>query len=240
MQETEKIWMNGELVDWADAKIHVGAHGLHYGSGVFEGIRCYETPKGPAVFRLTDHLQRLHNSARLLYMELPYSVEELRAASLRADRRERPAGVLPAPDRVLRLRRARRRRGRQPGRDRDHELALGRLPRRGGAARTASARRSRPGSAIGPNVIPHVAKATGIYLNSMLAVTEANRAGYDEAILLTAEGYVADGSGENVFVVKDGDIFTPPLSTSILPGHHARHRDPDRAGPRLRGRRGAT
>ena len=81
MQETEKIWMNGELVDWADAKVHVGVHGLHYGSGVFEGIRCYDTPKGPAVFRLTDHLERLHNSAKLLYMEVPYSVEELRTAA---------------------------------------------------------------------------------------------------------------------------------------------------------------
>src|SRR5437764_1208472 len=80
MRETEKIWMNGELVDWGDARIHVGAHGLHYGSGVFEGIRAYETDKGSAVFRLTDHLQRLHNSARLLHMELPYSVEELRAS----------------------------------------------------------------------------------------------------------------------------------------------------------------
>ena len=81
MQATDKIWMNGELVDWADAKVHVGVHGLHYGSGVFEGIRCYETPKGPAVFRLAEHLQRLHDSARLLYMEIPYSVEELRSAT---------------------------------------------------------------------------------------------------------------------------------------------------------------
>ncbi|HEY3962755.1 MAG TPA: aminotransferase class IV, partial [Gaiellaceae bacterium] len=80
MQETEKIWMSGELVDWADAKIHVGTHGLHYGSGVFEGIRCYDTPKGPSVFRLTDHLVRLNNSARLLYMQLPYSTEELKTA----------------------------------------------------------------------------------------------------------------------------------------------------------------
>ena len=88
-------------------------------------------------------------------------------------------------------------------------------------------------------MIPHVAKATGVYLNSMLAVTEANRAGYDEAILLTDEGYVADGSGENVFVVNDGKIYTPDLSTSILPGHHARHDHPDRAGPRLHGRREA-
>ena len=81
MQETSKIWMNGELVDWADATIHVGTHALHYGSGVFEGIRAYETDRGPAVFRLTEHMQRLHDSAKLLYLELPYSVDELRAAT---------------------------------------------------------------------------------------------------------------------------------------------------------------
>ena len=81
MRETEKIWMNGELVDWADAKVHVGAHGLHYGSGVFEGIRCYETPSGPAIFRLRDHLQRLHNSASLIHMEIPFSVDDLHAAA---------------------------------------------------------------------------------------------------------------------------------------------------------------
>ena len=81
MQETEKIWMNGELFDWADAKVHVGVHGLHYGSGVFEGIRCYDTPKGPAVFRLGEHMQRLHNSARLLHMQIPYSVDELKDAT---------------------------------------------------------------------------------------------------------------------------------------------------------------
>ena len=109
MQETEKIWMNGELVDWADAKIHVGAHGLHYGTGVFEGIRCYDTPKGPAVFRLADHMQRLHNSARLLYMEHPVLGRRAARGVQRADRRERAARVLHPPDRVLRLRRARRR-----------------------------------------------------------------------------------------------------------------------------------
>ena len=81
MQETEKIWMNGELVDWADAKVHVGVHGLHYGSGVFEGIRCYDTSKGPAVFRLREHLERLESSARILFMDMPYSVEELRQAT---------------------------------------------------------------------------------------------------------------------------------------------------------------
>ena len=113
MQETEKIWMNGELVDWADARIHVGSHGLHYGTGVFEGIRCYETPDGPAVFRLADHLQRLIDSARLLYMDIPYALEDLREATHQVVACERPPGLLHPPDLVLRLRRARRLDGRQ-------------------------------------------------------------------------------------------------------------------------------
>ena len=217
MRETEKIWMNGELVDWADAQVHVGVHGLHYGSGVFEGIRCYGTEEGPSVFRLVDHLKRLESSARLLYMELPYSVEEIRAATHELiavnglpECYVRPIafygygelGVSTAGNPV--------------------EVVIMSWPwgaylgedslRRGITAKISSWKR------IGPNVIPHVAKATGIYLNSMLATTEAKRAGYDEAILLTDDGYVADGPGENIFVVKDGIIVTPPLSTSILPG----------------------
>ena len=217
MQELEKIWMNGELIDWADAKIHVGSHGLHYGSGVFEGIRAYETPKGSAVFRLTDHLRRLEDSAKLLYMDLPYSSDELKAASLeligangRAECYLRPIafygygelGVSAAGNPV--------------------EVVIMSWPwgtylgeegmRMGIRAKISSWKR------VGPNVIPHVSKATGIYLNSMLAVTEANRAGYDEAILLTDEGFVADGSGENIFTVRDGTIYTPDLSASILPG----------------------
>jgi branched-chain amino acid aminotransferase len=217
MRETEKIWMNGELVDWADARIHVGSHGLHYGSGVFEGIRAYETDKGSAVFRLTDHLVRLHNSAKLLHMELPYSVEELRASC------HQLIAVNGLPECYLR-----------PIAFFGYgELGVSALGNpvdvvimswpwgaylgEEGLAKGISAKIS-SWTRIGPNVIPHVAKATGVYLNSMLAVTEANRAGYDEAILLTAEGFVADGSGENVFIVKDGELYTPDLSTSILPG----------------------
>jgi branched-chain amino acid aminotransferase len=217
MRETEKIWMNGVFVDWADAKIHVGAHGLHYGTGVFEGIRCYETPTGSAVFRLTDHLKRLDASARLLYMDLPYSIQELRDASMEllqanglAECYLRPIaffgygelGVATAGNPV--------------------DVVIMSWPwgaylgdegmKKGIRAKVSSWKR------VGPNTIPHASKATGIYLNSMLAVVEANRAGYDEAILLTDDGFVADGSGENVFVVKDGTISTPPLSTSILPG----------------------
>ncbi len=217
MRETEKIWMNGEFVDWADAKIHVGAHGLHYGTGVFEGIRCYETPRGPAVFRLRDHLKRLEDSARLLHMELGYSVEELREVSLDLIGRNglpecylRPIafygygelGVSTAGNPV--------------------DVVIMSWPwgtylgeeglKNGIRVKVSSWKR------VGANTIPHAAKATGIYLNSMLAVGEANRAGYDEAILLTDDGFVADGSGENVFIVKNGTIATPPLSTSILPG----------------------
>jgi branched-chain amino acid aminotransferase len=217
MIATEKIWMNGELVDWADAKIHVGAHGLHYGTGVFEGIRCYETPQGPAVFRLTDHIKRLDASAKLLYMDLGYSVDEIREACLEL------IGINGLPECYLR-----------PFAFYGYgelgvstagnpvEVVIMSWPwgaylgdegmKNGIRAKVSSWKR------VGPNTIPHAAKATGIYLNSMLAVVEANRAGYDEAILLTDDGYIADGSGENVFVVKDGKITTPPLSTSILPG----------------------
>ena len=217
MQETDKIWMNGELVDWADATVHVGVHGLHYGTGVFEGIRCYETAKGPAVFRLTDHLERLHNSARLLYMDIPYSVDELKAASMDVIAANglpecylRPIafygygelGVSTAGNPVMTVIMS------WPW-----GAYLGDEGMKNGIRCKISSWQR-----VGANVIPHASKATGIYLNSMLAVTEANRAGYDEAILLTADGYIADGSGENVFIVKNGSVATPPLSTSILPG----------------------
>jgi branched-chain amino acid aminotransferase len=217
MQATEKIWMNGELIDWDDAKIHVGAHGLHYGSGVFEGIRCYDTPRGPAVFRLGDHLERLVNSAKLLYMKLPFSVEELRAACndiICANGLPscylRPLAFYGYGELGV------------AARDNPVELVIMSWPwgtylgddglRNGIRVKVSSWQR------IGPNVIPHVAKATGVYLNSMLAVTEANNAGYDEAVMLTHDGYVADGSGENIFVVNDGVLYTPDLATGILPG----------------------
>jgi branched-chain amino acid aminotransferase len=217
MNETEKIWMNGRLVNWADARVHVGVHALHYGCGVFEGIRCYETPRGPAVFRLRDHLQRFHDSARLLSMEIPYPVEELGEATRGLVRTNGLASCYIRPIAFYGF----------------GELSVSPVGNpveavimswpwgaylgdgsleNGITAKISSWRR------IGPNVVPHAAKATGIYLNSTLATTEARRGGYEEAILLTDEGTVADGPGENVFVVKDGVIRTPPLSTSILPG----------------------
>jgi branched-chain amino acid aminotransferase len=217
MNPVEKIWLNGELVDWADATVHIGSHGLHYGTGVFEGIRCYETAGGSAVFRLGDHLERLHASAQLLRIRLPYSVEELRSACLAlvaanglAECYVRPiAFVGPGPLGV---------------RPNGNPVEVGIMCwpwgaylgedslRLGIRAMVSSWRR------VGPNTIPHAAKATGIYLNSMLAVDEAVRAGYDEAILLTESGHIADGSGEHVFVVRDGVVLTPDLSASILPG----------------------
>jgi branched-chain amino acid aminotransferase len=217
VQETEKIWMNGELVDWADAKVHVGVHGLHYGSGVFEGIRCYDTPKGPAVFRLVEHMQRLHNSARLLHMQIPYSVDELKDATnelLGANGLDecyiRPIAFYGYGQLGV------------AARGNPVETVVMSWPwgsylgddglTNGIRAKISSWQR------IPPNVVPHVAKATGVYLNSLLAVTEANNAGYDEAILLTPEGTVADGSGENIFVVRDGVIYTPDLASGILPG----------------------
>jgi branched-chain amino acid aminotransferase len=217
MHETDKIWMNGELVDWADAKIHVGVHGLHYGSGVFEGIRCYETEKGPAVFRLQDHLQRLQDSAKVLYMDLPYSSAELRAATHELVALNglpscyiRPIAFFGYGDLGVAT----------TGNPIDVVIIsfpwgayLGEDGQKTGISAMVSS-----WERVGPNVIPHVAKATGIYLNSMLATTEARRAGYDEAIMLTRDGYVADGPGENIFVVKNGRLLTPPLSMSILPG----------------------
>lgn len=217
MQASEKIWMNGEFVDWDDARVHVGSHGLHYGSGVFEGIRAYETDLGPAVFRLTDHMSRLHASARMIYMTIPYSVEELVSAThetIAANGHPacyiRPLcfygyGTLGVP----------------PGQN-PVDVVIMTWPwgtylgdealEKGITAKVSTWRR------VGANTIPHAAKATGVYLNSMLAVIEANRAGYQEAVLLTEDGYIADGSGENIFVVKNGTIYTPDLAASILPG----------------------
>jgi branched-chain amino acid aminotransferase len=217
MQATEKIWMNGELIDWDDAKVHVGAHGLHYGTGVFEGIRCYDTPQGPAVFRLSDHLERFANSAKLLYMQLPFSPDELRdvckdliCTNGLPSCYLRPLAFYGYGELGV------------AARDNPVEVVIMSWPwgtylgddglQNGIRAKVSSWQR------IGPNVIPHVAKATGVYLNSMLAVTEANNAGYEEAIMLTHDGYVADGSGENIFVVRDAVIYTPDLSAGILPG----------------------
>jgi branched-chain amino acid aminotransferase len=217
MEATNKIWMNGELVDWEDATVHVGVHGLHYGSGVFEGIRAYETDAGTAVFRLTEHMQRLELSAKLLYMELPYSTDELKAACWDL------LGANGLPSCYLRPI-AFFGYGQLGVSARDNPVTVAIMAWPWGAYLGEEAMRSgirakiSSWERVGPNVIPHAAKATGVYINSMLAVGEANRAGYDEAILLTHEGTIADGSGESIFIVRDGVLYTPDLSASILVG----------------------
>jgi branched-chain amino acid aminotransferase len=217
VNQSELIWQNGEFVAWEDAKVHVLTHGLHYGTGVFEGIRCYETDRGPGIFRHVDHLDRLERSAKLYYMDIPYSVEQIRAATHELVARNglsscyiRPIafrgygqmGVNPleAPVEVA--------------------IALWQWgaylgdegKTKGIRAKVSSWERISPRS-----LIPH-AKASGQYLNSALAKIESLKAGYDEAILLDDHGHVCEGSGENVYIVSDGVIITPPQTASILDG----------------------
>ena len=217
MEQVDLIWKNGEFVPWEDAQTHVLSHGLHYGTGVFEGIRCYETERGPAIFRHPDHLARLEKSAELYYLELPYSAEQIRQATHELMTPQRPALRLHPPARLPRLR--------QLGlyaQDAPIDVIvaawpwgayLGEESKNGGIrAKVSSWRRISPGG-----LIPH-AKASGPYLNSILAKTESANAGYDEAILLDERGFVCEGSGENIFVVRDGEIVTPPHVASILDG----------------------
>jgi len=217
MEKTEFIWMNGELVPWDDANVHVLTHGLHYGTGVFEGIRCYETERGPAIFRHHDHLRRLEKSAELYYLPLPYSAEELRQATHELIRRNglrscyiRPLAFRGYGEMGLFAKTA------------PVDVIIGVWPwgaylgeeskRHGIRAKVSSWRRISPGG-----LIPH-AKASGQYLNSILAKTESANAGYDEAILLDDRGLVCEGSGENIFLVRDGQLVTPGHTASILDG----------------------
>ncbi len=217
MDTADLIWHNGEFVAWEDAKVHVLTHALHYGTSVFEGVRCYDTEKGPAVFRHDDHLDRLEASAKLYYMDLPFSKEQLREAThdligrngfrscyIRplAFRGHGPMGLDPEANPVEVIIAV-------------WEWApyLGEESKKHGVrAKVSSWRRISPQS-----LIPH-SKAGGQYLNSVLAKIESKRGGYDEAILLDDLGRVCEGSGENLFVVRDGKIATPPQTASILDG----------------------
>ncbi|MEX0851439.1 MAG: branched-chain amino acid transaminase, partial [Gaiellaceae bacterium] len=179
--------------------------------------RCYETPKGPAVFRLEDHMQRLHDSARLLSMEIPYSAHELCEATCELVRTNGLASCYIRPIAFYGYGELSVSPAGNPVESAIMSWPWGEYLGEGSQENGITAKIS-SWKRVGPNVIPHAAKATGIYLNSTLATMEARRGGYEEAILLTDEGTVADGPGENIFVVKDGLIRTPPLSTSILPG----------------------
>jgi branched-chain amino acid aminotransferase len=217
METAELIWQNGEFVPWEDATTHVLSHGLHYGTGVFEGIRCYETERGPAVFRHREHLQRLEKSAELYYFQLPYSAEQIREATHELIRRN---GLVSCYIRPL----AYRGYGNLGlyATDAPIDVIVAAFPwgvylGEEGQLHGIRAKVSSWRAISADSLIPH-AKASGQYLNSVLAKTEATSCGYDEAILLDQHGCVSEGSGENVFVVRDGVLNTPPHTAAILDG----------------------
>jgi branched-chain amino acid aminotransferase len=217
----DQIWLNGEFVAWEDAKVHVLTHAIHYGTGVFEGIRAYETERGTAIFRHQDHLDRLENSAKLYYMDLPYPKEQIREATheLIASsgfkscyirplvyRGYGPMGLNPLENPVEAMVAVW-----------EWGAYLGEEGQRNGVrARVSSYRRISSDS-----LIPH-AKASGQYLNSVLAKIESLKSGYEEAILLDDKGNVCEGTGENIFVVKGGVVYTPPQTAAILDGINRR------------------
>ena len=217
MQTADLIWMDGEFLPWEDAKVHVLSHAFHYGTSVFEGERAYETAEGPAIFRHQEHLKRLEDSAKLYYMDLPFTREQLRAATHELISRN---GLKSCYIRPI-VFRGYGPMGLDPEDNPVHAAIavwewgayLGDDAKRNGVrAKVSSWRRISPQS-----LVPH-AKAGGQYLNSVLAKIESKRAGYEEAILLDDKGHVCEGSGENVFIVKDGVLATPPQTASILDG----------------------
>ena len=209
--------MNGELVDWEDAQIHVLTHTLHYGMGVFEGIRAYSTSQGPAVFRLTEHMARLHNSAKILGMDLPYSVDELVAATKQTVASTGLDSCYIRPIAYFGY----------------GEMGLNTMPCTvdvsiacwpwgaylGDDAATKGVRlKTSSWTRHDHNTMPPASKTTGNYVNSSLAKVEALRAGYDEALMLAPNGLVAECSGENIFVSRHDKLITPPISAGALEG----------------------
>ena len=216
--KSDYIWFNGELVPWADAKVHVMSHALHYGTSVFEGVRCYNTHKGPAIFRHKEHAQRLLNSAKIYRFPVPYSLEEIMEATRQTIKKNnlesayiRPLvfigdvgmGVIPPAGYKTDVMIAAFPWGAYLGED-----AL----EQGIDAMVSSWHR------FAPNTIPAAAKAGGNYLSSLLIGSEARANGFQEGIALDVNGQLSEGSGENLFIVKDGILFTPLLSSSALPG----------------------
>jgi branched-chain amino acid aminotransferase len=214
---TESIWMNGELIPWESAQVHILTHSLHYGMGVFEGIRAYETEQGPGIFRLTEHIERLHDSAKIMMMDLPYSVDELVQATKDVVRATGLPSCYIRPIAYYGY----------------GEMGLNTLPcsvdvaiacwpwgaylgddavTKGVRMKISSWRRH------DHNVMPPSAKTTGNYVNSSLAKVEALKAGYDEAIMLNLAGDVSECTGENIFAARNGVLVTPPISAGALEG----------------------
>jgi branched-chain amino acid aminotransferase len=213
------IWMNGKMVPWEQATVHIMAHALHYGSSVFEGIRVYKTSDGPKIFRLTDHIKRLYDSAKIYRMPIPYDLDELigvckqliavnelnNGAYIRpiALRGYGDVGLAPKPDHPVDVAIAAWEWGAYLGAD---------GMEKGVDVCVSSWQR------VAPNTVPALAKAGGNYLSSQLISTEAKRLGFAEGIALSTDGTVSEGAGENLFLVKDGEILTPPAASSILTG----------------------
>jgi branched-chain amino acid aminotransferase len=214
--EGKKVWMDGKLVDFANAQVHVLNHSLHYGVGVFEGIRGYETPKGAAIFRLPDHVRRLVTSARIYHMPLPYTREEIERAILET---QAANDYLPSYIRPILYRG-------EPGLGVKNlkgrvSLAIAAIPAKkylGDSSETGVRAKISPFRKPQTDAIPSFAKSDGNYNNSYLAGVDAAKDGYEEAILLDHNGYVAEGTGENVFLVRDGIVYTPGMESGILLG----------------------
>ena len=217
LAESKVIWMDGEMVPWHEAKVHVLTHSLHYGLGVFEGIRAYETKTGPAVFRLTPHIERLFNSAKIFFIDVPFDVETIVEATKEVVRvngleasyirpivylgyGEMGLNPLPAPVNVSIA-------------TWPWDTYLGDEGIKNGVRMMVSSWQRHD-----PNAMPPAAKGTGMYINSSMAKIQALKAGYDEAILLSPQGFVSECTGENIFIVKHGRIITPPVSAGALEG----------------------
>ena len=217
IEKTEKIWMNGEFVNWDDATVHVLTHTLHYGNGTFEGIRAYETDRGPAVFQLRPHIERLFQSAKILFIDIPWTVDDLVKGVLDTVRINKVSSCYIRPLVYLGY----------------GEIGLNPL-----ACKVEVSISCWPWGAYlgdegiengvkvmisswqrhGPNAMPPAAKGVGHYINSQMAKVQAIKAGYEEAILLSPQGYVSECTGENLFIVRDGAIITPPTSAGALEG----------------------
>jgi branched-chain amino acid aminotransferase len=214
--EGKKVWMDGRLVDFADAKVHVLNHTLHYGVGVFEGIRGYETARGPAIFRLKEHVARLITSAGIYHMPLRWSAEEIAQAILDT---QAANGILPSYIRPIVYRG-------EPALGVKNStgkvsLAIAAIPAKkylGESSESGIRAKISPFRKPRSDALPSFAKAAGNYLNSYLAGVDAQKDGYEEAILLDSNGYVAEGTGENIFVVRGKHLFTPGLESDILLG----------------------
>lgn len=215
---TKSIWFNGKFVPWDEANVHVMTHALHYGTSVFEGLRAYDTPNGTIIFRLKEHMQRLLNSARIYRISIPYSLEELcQACCDLMKENELKSGYIRPLAFIGNVGL-----GVKPPEDAKIEVIMGVLPwgaylgeegmKKGVKVGVSSWRR------LAPDTIPTGAKAGGNYLSSLLISNEAKQHGYTEGIALDVDGYLAEGSGENIFLIKDGVLYTSPISCAILPG----------------------